>query len=83
VSVVCYLIQGYTLVVFARIVFEWIPVSFDHPVARIRGVLRALTEPLLRPLRAILPPLRMGGVSLDLSPLVLVLALSLLAGAVC
>jgi YggT family protein len=83
VSVVCYLIQGYALVVFARIVFEWIPVSFDHPVARIRGVLRALTEPLLRPLRAMIPPLRMGGVGLDLSPLVLVLALSLLAGAVC
>ena len=82
-SVVCFVIQLYAIVVFARIVLEWIPVSFDHPVARVRSVLRALTEPLLRPLRAMIPPIRMGGVGLDLSPLVLVLALSLLAGAVC
>ena len=82
-SALCFVIQAYALIVFARIVFEWIPVSFDHPVARIRSVLRALTEPLLRPLRAILPPIRLGGVGLDLSPLVLVLGLSLLAGVVC
>lgn len=79
----CFLIQAYALVVFARIVFEWIPVSYDHPVARVRAVLRAVTEPLLRPLRVILPPVRLGGVGLDLSPLVLMLALSLLAGVIC
>ena len=82
-SVVCFLIQAYALVVFARIVLEWIPVSYDHPVARVRSVFRAVTEPLLRPLRAVLPPIRMGGVGLDLSPLVLVLGLSLLAGVIC
>jgi YggT family protein len=82
-SVVCFLIQAYAIVVFARIVLEWIPVSFDHPVSRVRGVLRAVTEPLLRPLRAVLPPIRMGDIGLDLSPLVLVLGLSLLAGVVC
>lgn len=82
-SVVCFLIQAYAIVVFARIVLEWIPVSFDHPVSRVRGVLRTVTEPLLRPLRAVLPPIRMGDIGLDLSPLVLVLGLSLLAGVVC
>ena len=81
--VLCWLIQVYTLVVFARLVFEWIPISYDHPLARVRSVLRALTEPLLRPLRALIPPIRMGGVGLDLSPLVLVLGLSLLAGVIC
>jgi len=83
VSVICFLIQAYAIVVFARIVLEWIPVSFDHPVARVRSVLRAVTEPLLRPLRAVVPPIRMGDVGLDLSPLVLVLGLSLLAGVIC
>ena len=82
-STVCFLIQAYAIVVFARIVLEWIPVSYDHPVARVRSVFRAVTEPLLRPLRAVLPPIRMGGVGLDLSPLVLVLGLSLLAGVIC
>jgi len=83
VGILCWLIQAYALVVFARIVFEWIPVSDEHPLARVRAVLRALTEPALRPLRAIIPTIRMGDVGLDLSPLVLVLLLSLLAGAIC
>ena len=82
-GILCWLIQAYALVVFARIVFEWIPVSDEHPLARVRAVLRALTEPALRPLRAIIPTIRMGDVGLDLSPLVLVLLLSLLAGAIC
>ncbi|MEK7252907.1 MAG: YggT family protein [Actinomycetota bacterium] len=82
-SVVCLVIQVYAIVVFARIVLEWIPVSYDHPVSRVRSVLRALTEPLLRPLRAILPPIRMGDIALDLSPLVLVLGLSVLSSVIC
>ena len=82
-GILCWLIQAYALVVFARIVFEWIPVSDEHPLARVRAVLRTLTEPALRPLRAIIPTIRMGDVGLDLSPLVLVLLLSLLAGAIC
>lgn len=82
-ALLCWLIQAYALVVFARIVFEWIPVSFDHPLARVRSVLRGLTEPALRPLRALIPPIRMGGVGIDLSPLVLVLGLSLIGGAIC
>jgi YggT family protein len=83
VAALCWILQVYALVVFARIVFEWIPISFDHPLARVRSVLRSLTEPLLRPLRALIPPIRMGGVGLDLSPLVLVLALSVLGGVIC
>ena len=81
--VLCYLVQGYSLVVLARIVLEWIPVSFDHPIARVRSGLRAATEPVLRPLRAILPPVRLGEVGLDLSPLVLLIALGILAAAIC
>lgn len=82
-DLVCFLLQAYALVVFARIVMEWIPVSYDHPLARVRSVLRGLTEPLLAPLRALLPPVRVGGVGLDLSPLVLILGLSLLTRVVC
>lgn len=82
-ALLCWLIQAYALVVFARIVFEWIPVSDEHPLARVRSVLRNLTEPLLRPLRTIIPPIRMGGVGLDLSPLVLILGLSVLGGVIC
>ena len=79
----CFVVQVYSLVVFARIVLEWIPVSYDHPLARVRSAFRTVTEPVLRPLRAILPTARMGGMGLDLSPLVLLIALGILASAIC
>lgn len=82
-TILCVLLQVYWIVVIARIIMEWIPVSYDHPLARLRGVLRSLTEPLLAPLRALIPPVRMGGMGLDLSPIVLLIALSLLTGVVC
>jgi YggT family protein len=44
-------------------------------MASVVRILYSLTEPVLGPLRAILPPVRMGGMALDLSPLVLLLGL--------
>lgn len=82
-NVLCWLIQAYYIVVIARIIMEWIPVSYDHPLARVRSMLRSLTEPLLAPLRAIVPPLRMGGMGIDLSPIILLVGLTLLASVVC
>jgi YggT family protein len=83
VAILCFLIQAYSIVVFARMVLEWIPVSYDHPVARVRAVFRAATEPVLRPLRALLPPVRFGGMGLDLSPLVLLIGLGILSAVIC
>jgi YggT family protein len=83
VSIICGLLQAYTLILFARIVFEWIPISYDHPIARLRGLLRSVTEPLLAPLRALIPPVRTGAMNLDLTPLILILALSILASRIC
>lgn len=82
-NVICLLLQAFTLVLFARIVLEWIPVSYDHPVARVRGILRLATEPILAPMRRFIPPVRAGGVGLDLTPLILLLAVSILASRIC
>ena len=81
--IVCTILYAYQLVVLARIIMEYIPVSYDHPLARVRSGLRAVTEPLLAPLRAIIPAIRLGGVGLDLSPLILIVSLNLLAAAIC
>lgn len=79
----CVILQVATLVLFARIILEWIPVSSDHPVSRVRHTLRLITEPLLAPVRRLIPPLRAGGVGLDLTPLIVILALSILTSRVC
>jgi YggT family protein len=78
VGIVRQIIWAYSLVVLARVVLEWVPVGDEHPVGKLRRVLRSLTDPLLRPLRALIPPVRLGSVAVDLSPLILILALNLL-----
>ena len=71
------LIQLYIVAIFARIVLSWFPVSPGGPVATIYSFLYTITEPVLGPLRRVIPPL--GG--FDLSPIVAVIALQILAGA--
>ena len=54
--------------------------------AALEGVydfLRLVTEPVLGPLRRALPPLRVGGMGLDLSPLVALLGIQILHGIIC
>ena len=53
--------------------------SWEHPVRKIYDALSKVIEPVLRPIRRVVPPVRMGGAALDLSPLILILGLSLLS----
>lgn len=67
-------LQLYTYVIIAAVIASWLVgfgiVNSYNPVARtILRMLHALTEPVFRPLRRLIPP--MGG--LDLSPLLVLL----------
>ncbi|MEE8456831.1 MAG: YggT family protein [Acidimicrobiia bacterium] len=53
--------------------------GWDHPVRKIYDALSKVIEPILRPIRNVIPPVRIGGTALDLSPLILILGLSFLA----
>lgn len=65
------LFRLYEVIVIIRVLFSWIRVDEYNPAVR---WVNRLTEPLLEPIRRILPTV-MG---IDFSPLVLLLALSLL-----
>jgi YggT family protein len=65
------LIDVYSLVVLMAVVMSWVAVDRRNRLVR---TLYALTEPVLAPIRRVLPPI--GG--LDLSPMVLLIALQLL-----
>lgn len=81
--VVCVLLEIFVLLVLARVILEWVRVPDEHPVGRVRGLLRRITQPLLAPVRALIPPVRLGSVAVDLSPVVVILVLQLLAGWIC
>ena len=82
-NVVCSLITLYVLIIFVRIVLSWFPIDPDGPIATVHGLLHLLTEPVLGPLRRILPPVRLGGVGLDLSPIIVIVGAQILRGVLC
>lgn len=82
-GILCLLLQLYALAVLAWIVLSWVQVSSVHPLGRVQVFLDRIMYPVILPLRRVLPPLRLGGMALDLSPLVLLLGLSLLRRFVC
>ena len=73
------LIFLYEMIVFVRIIFTWIPVNPWSNTAKFVNVLERLTDPVLAPLRRIIPPIRAGAMAIDLSPMILLFVLSLLS----
>ena len=68
----------YLLLLFGRIALSWFPPSERPAMQSLQRFLFSATEPVLAPLRAILPPVRMGGMALDLSPTVLIFGIFIL-----
>jgi YggT family protein len=60
----------YFWIVFARAIVSWVSADPSNPIVR---ALVLMTEPVLRPLRRLVPPRKLGG--LDLSPLFAMLIL--------
>jgi YggT family protein len=61
----------FELLLIARIIVDLLGVlakpSYEETLAPVRRVVYRLTEPVVAPVRRLLPPVRMGGVSFDLA----------------
>jgi YggT family protein len=77
-TLLCDLAQLYLLILFARVILSWFPISEGSAMASIYSILYSLTEPVLAPMRRMIPALRMGGMGLDISPIIVFLVLQLL-----
>ena len=75
-SVLVLVLDLYRIVLFAHVIFSWVP-RLPEPLVPFRLGVSRLVDPLLQPLRRVIPPLRLGGVALDLSILVLFFGISL------
>ncbi|QCB28794.1 YggT family protein [Corynebacterium endometrii] len=81
------IIRLYTLVLIVRIIIEMVQ-SFSREFRPPRWfmivaeTLFVITDPPVKLLRRVIPPLRLGGVALDVSVIVLFLILSLLGNVI-
>ncbi|MGA8296939.1 MAG: YggT family protein [Acidimicrobiales bacterium] len=78
VRIIVDVLQAYIVVLLARIILTWFPINPWSRLARVERVLATITDPVLKPVRRILPPIRVGAMGLDLSPIVVFFALEIL-----
>ena len=77
-QVVCAIVTTYLIVLFARAIVSWLPPSAGA-LGTVTRVLFDLTEPVLAPMRRVIPATGM----FDLSFIVLMFGLYIVRGAVC
>ena len=86
-TLVCSILRLAIWVMIAWIVLSYVVsfgrLGFDHPVRRLYDGLSRAIEPLISPIRSVIPPVRIGGAALDLSPLILIIGINLLLVFIC
>lgn len=75
------LIQAYIWVILLQVVVSWLlifgVINIEHPQAKnLVSLLTKLTDPVYKPIQKYIPPI--GGI--DITPLIVILGLSLLQG---
>jgi YggT family protein len=74
VRIIVDLLQLFIFVLIAYSILSWYlayaRVSYDSPAFKVNRVLSAICDPVLRPIRRLVPAVRIGGVALDLSVLI-------------
>jgi YggT family protein len=76
--IVCILLTLYWFVLFIRILMSWFPGPRSGAGRVFFELVHDVTEPVLRLVRGLLPPIRMGGMGMDLSPIIVFVAISIL-----
>src|ERR671915_1099486 len=68
----------YLLCIFAYILTSWIPLPYNVWLNRVQRFLYDIVDPYLRLFRRFIPQLSLGGLGLDLSPILAIITLYVL-----
>lgn len=82
-SLICSALNIYSLAVLAWVVLSWVRVPSTHPLAKVTVFLDRIIYPVILPIRRVMPTVRLGAGALDLSPIVLLLGISLISRIIC
>ena len=65
----------FVICLFLRAILSWFPISYGSTAHRVNSVLVRVTEPVIAPVRRVIPPLGSRGVSIDLSFMVVIIVI--------
>ena len=82
-SLICSVINLYTFVIIIRLLMSWVPPTPGSTYQTIYDGFVTVTEPVLAPVRSLLPPMRMGMMALDISPILVIIGLNILTRIIC
>ncbi|MEV6342627.1 YggT family protein [Actinoplanes sp. NPDC051851] len=82
-GIISFVLLAVQFLLVARVVMDWSAVLAGPAMpgstrSRITGGIHAATEPILAPIRRVIPPLRVGGISFDLAFIIVFFAISLI-----
>ncbi len=73
-GIICALLNLYLLAIFGFIILSWFPLQPDGVPFKIFGYLRMVVDPVLAPVRRVMP--RLG--PFDFSPIILILGIGII-----
>jgi YggT family protein len=69
----------FLFVLLVRVVLSYVPAPPGSGLAKVTRFFEAITEPVLRPVRRVVPPVRVGGSAVDLSPIIVWIAILIIS----
>lgn len=82
-GLISFVLYAFLLALLAYSILSWVmaagTLAYDSPVRKVQATLTLICEPVLRPVRKIVPPVRVGGAAIDLSVIIVFLVVSVLA----
>ncbi len=85
-EILCILLTLYWIVLIASIIISYALAAGWHPTGPMHALVDAVyrvTDPVFGLVRGLLPPLRFGGMALDLSPIIIFIVIGIVRAYVC
>lgn len=74
--IIAYGIEALTWIIIIDALLTFFPnIDRRHPIIQL---MRSITEPMYRQVRKVIPTIRMGDVGMDLSPIIVIIGLSII-----
>lgn len=73
-----YILLAFLICLWVRVIMSYFPITPGSGAAGVSRFATAVTEPILRPLRRVLPTMRAGAAAFDLSPIIVSIAVIIL-----
>jgi len=77
-DLLCSLLNVYFIILFARVILSWFPLQPGTALASIASIVYQLTEPVMGPVRRVIPTIGM----IDISPIVVFFGIRILQSAI-